>query len=168
MRSHRDLRYDKTRAAFPATGVQARARVSHEPESHPSDPYEHVDIAHLDTVSLLQWIAGKPPGFAVRLLLTLLGHDVPANPPGRDEQACPVHSDPCPVHGYVHGAEAEELRAGIDGLIATRVLGGGAEEELEIMRSDLIRLLDKVEARDSLAFLEKESPQDAQKRRTAR
>lgn len=48
----------------------------------------------------------------------------------------------CHRHGFVHGGEAEELRERIS---STRIPHGGAA---------LRRILDEVDARDSLAFLE--------------
>ncbi len=53
----------------------------------------------------------------------------------------------CPVHNAVHGYEAEELRAGIEAIIEK---SPSAEE----FRADLIRLIDTVDARDSLAYRE--------------
>jgi hypothetical protein len=56
-----------------------------------------------------------------------------------------VIGKPCAEHdGMVHGKEAEELRRGIEELIA----GGGPTT------IDLMRLLERVDARDSLAYLE--------------
>lgn len=54
---------------------------------------------------------------------------------------------PCPEHhGAVHGKEAEELRTGIEKLLA--------ENSYQIQRTELFALLDRVDARDSLAYLE--------------
>lgn len=60
---------------------------------------------------------------------------------------CSVYSDPCPVHGFVHGAEAEELRKGIE-----QIMKHDGDEYG--FRRSLQALLDKVDARDSLAYLE--------------
>jgi len=49
----------------------------------------------------------------------------------------------CSKHDFIHGAEAEELRSGIERLIDEGVTERG-----------LRRLLDEVDARDSLAYLE--------------
>lgn len=59
---------------------------------------------------------------------------------------CPVANVPCAVHGYIHGKEAEELRTSIEQLLA--------ENEDRVSRHDLWDLLDNVDARDSLAFVE--------------
>lgn len=60
-----------------------------------------------------------------------------------------AESRECPVHtGSIHGGEAEELRAGIEAL--TDRYHDGAVPRLE-----LIQLLDRVDARDSFAFLER-------------
>lgn len=55
----------------------------------------------------------------------------------------------CPVHdGEIHGGEAEELRAGIEDLLL--------RYPVTPPRSELIALLDRVNARDSLAYLERQ------------
>jgi len=55
----------------------------------------------------------------------------------------------CPVHAYQqHGKEAQELRAGIEKLLGERVPARGPA---------LRKLLDDVDARDSLAYLERSS-----------
>ncbi len=65
--------------------------------------------------------------------------------------ACTIYSEPCPVHDFVHGAEAEELRSGIEAaLLTTLTFGDGA--------AVLQQLLDKVDARDSLAYREAQEP----------
>lgn len=62
----------------------------------------------------------------------------------RQSSRCPL-STPCVKHGYYHGAEAEELREGIEKII----------EMAKPVRQDALRdLLDRVDARDSLAYLE--------------
>lgn len=59
----------------------------------------------------------------------------------------------CPVHSYAtHGKEAEELRQGIE-----RALN---EEDFDMMADDLRRLLDGVDARDSLAYLERKQSRE--------
>lgn len=56
----------------------------------------------------------------------------------------------CPVHtGSIHGGEAEELRAGIEKLIERYRRG-------EVPGLALQRLLDRVDARDSLGYLERQ------------
>lgn len=66
----------------------------------------------------------------------------------------------CPVHSHqIHGGEAEELRKGIEGLISDSAPavdfcdpnGRGCDV---IASDDLQNLLDRVDARDSLAHLE--------------
>jgi hypothetical protein len=60
----------------------------------------------------------------------------------------------CERHGgAVHGREAEELRAGVERII-------GQDFDVESVRDDLRQLLDDVDARDSLAFLEATDSQD--------
>lgn len=58
---------------------------------------------------------------------------------------CHVLATHCKEHGYVHGAEAEELRAGVERLL---------EGERGSFAYELQELLDNVDARDSLAFLD--------------
>ncbi len=56
-------------------------------------------------------------------------------------------AESCSFHrGAVHGSEAEELRSGIEALIKT---------DLRVDSHTLQRLLDSVDARDSLAYLER-------------
>jgi hypothetical protein len=58
----------------------------------------------------------------------------------------------CEEHsGSVHGQEAEELRAGLELLI----------RDGDVTESSVQRLLDHVDARDSLSFLEKRRPKKA-------
>lgn len=60
---------------------------------------------------------------------------------------CPVFKRYCSEHGFVHGAEAEELRHGIE-----KILSDACDED--DFRRELRRLLEQVDARDSVAFLE--------------
>lgn len=60
---------------------------------------------------------------------------------------CPVYHEHCSKHGFYHGAEAEELREGIERIIRHGGYG-------ELIHDELRRLLDRVDARDSLAYLE--------------
>ena len=59
--------------------------------------------------------------------------------------ACTVYGKVCPEHGFIHGAEAEELRKGIELILRRPALPH---------RLALIELLDRTNARDSLAYLE--------------
>ena len=64
---------------------------------------------------------------------------------------------PCEKHGgAVHGQEAEELRAGIEQILrnTSDVDDDEAPDVLRSQRKSLIFLLDRVDARDSLAFRE--------------
>jgi ribA/ribD-fused uncharacterized protein len=62
----------------------------------------------------------------------------------RNDRGCAVHN------GANHGGEAEELRSGIEALI---------KHDLHVTSSDLQSLLDRVDARDSLAYLEPRNPE---------
>jgi hypothetical protein len=58
----------------------------------------------------------------------------------------------CPVHAYQrHGKEAQELRAGIEELLSGTKLFYSWKDALRA-------LLDRVDARDSLAYLERAVP----------
>ena len=63
------------------------------------------------------------------------------------KKPCTVYREFCQEHNFIHGAEAEELRKGIENILEQNP----SEDEWEWK---LRRLLDKVDARDSLAFLE--------------
>ncbi len=64
---------------------------------------------------------------------------------------------PCPKHdGAVHGQEAEELRAGVERIVADT----GACDAADV-RKAIFRLLDHVVARDSLVYLEKKAAYNA-------
>jgi hypothetical protein len=97
------------------------------------------DIGDQRLEELVRWTgrSGMPDVHA--LLLDLQQHRAAWTTSG-----CPVHN------GSAHGAEAEELRKGIEGII------GHLPDDSRDVRGDLIRLLDRVNARDSLAHLERE------------
>lgn len=73
---------------------------------------------------------------------------------------CPVYAGYCSEHGFTHGAEAEELREGIERLIADAA-SNPDDGVRRVSTRDLQRLLDEVDARDSLAF--SESPKKCRK-----
>jgi hypothetical protein len=62
-----------------------------------------------------------------------------------EREPCKLYAGYCRGHGFVHGAEAEELRAGIEELI---------ERDKKVKPKELQRLLDSIDARDSLAYRE--------------
>jgi len=65
-----------------------------------------------------------------------------------------MHAHPCPVHGDAHhGGEAEELRKGVERLRDS--LADHREYDGYDIRDRLQTLLDDVDARDSLAWLER-------------
>lgn len=63
---------------------------------------------------------------------------------------CTMYEKYCHEHGFVHGGEAEELRGGIEFIVETTSVE--TEEEQTIL-DRLQALLDRVDARDSLAFV---------------
>ncbi len=68
----------------------------------------------------------------------------------------------CPVHdNQKHGKEAEELRQGIEEVL-TSWRGAGGEWHLSDLISDVQAVLDSVDARDSLGYLERK---DAKKKK---
>lgn len=65
-----------------------------------------------------------------------------------DDNECPMHVS-CVAHGFFHGAEAIELREGIEKIIENQSSRG------ESYAYDRLRnLLEQVDARDSLAYAE--------------
>jgi len=66
---------------------------------------------------------------------------------GEDDHRCPVHAD------QVHGREAEELRAGIENIL--RAFDPSEDDDVQRIREQFLHLLDDVDARDSLAWLER-------------
>jgi len=78
--------------------------------------------------------------------------------------ACVIGA-PCDRHcGAVHGQEAEELRAGVEQILTNTsdVDDDDAPDVLRALRKSLSFLLDRIDARDSLAFREATDPPDAQ------
>jgi hypothetical protein len=70
---------------------------------------------------------------------------------------------PCEKHcDVIHGQEAQELRAGVEQILANTsvVEDDDAPDVLRSMRKSLIFLLDRVDARNSLAFREASDPPD--------
>jgi hypothetical protein len=73
---------------------------------------------------------------------------------------------PCDRHGgAVHGQEAEELRAGVEQILrnTSDVDDDAVSDVLHVLRGlrkSLIFLLDRIDARDSLAFREATFPSD--------
>lgn len=68
---------------------------------------------------------------------------------------------PCEKHaGAVHGQEAEELRAGVEQILRNTadVQPEEAPDVLASLRKSLVFLLDRIDARDSLAFREVTDP----------
>jgi hypothetical protein len=64
-----------------------------------------------------------------------------------EKQGCAVHD------GSIHGREAEELRSGIEKIIIAGETSADDEQATDVYDA-LITLLDRVDARDSLAFSE--------------
>lgn len=71
----------------------------------------------------------------------------------KKQGSCPIDGTMCPEHLFEHGKEAEELRAGIEKILARpKTLKGEGYRRL------LQDLIDKVDARDSLAWVETQPP----------
>lgn len=66
--------------------------------------------------------------------------------------ACPLYKDFCPDHNFVHGAEAEELRKGVERIINS--IDGDERYYGDELVGRFQTLLDRVDARDSLAYRE--------------
>lgn len=70
---------------------------------------------------------------------------------------CAINGRPCTEHDFVHGREAEELRKGIENIIAGKsdiYVNFEDRVDWDEVKDALQRLLDKTDARDSLAYLE--------------
>lgn len=75
----------------------------------------------------------------------------------------------CDRHGgAIHGQEAEELRAGVEHILSNTsdVEDDAAPDVLRAMRKSLVFLLDRIDARDSLAFREATDPNETVSRST--
>lgn len=74
-------------------------------------------------------------------------------PPDKSKERCPIRGRYCSEHGFVHGHEAEALRSGIENLMVTKS-EPTRDHGFAVNVVDLQKLLDSVDARDSLAFVE--------------
>jgi hypothetical protein len=119
----------------------------------PDDLAETIDVAHdylRGTVSddeLRSW--GSTREFA-QALVQLSGSCVVGAPCGKHYES-------------IHGKEAEELRAGVEKLLAEyapKAPHDDAWHDYHDLRRSLIKLLDEIEACDSLAFCEATDPPD--------
>ncbi len=66
---------------------------------------------------------------------------------------CTIRKFGCAVHGFIHGSEAEELREGIEKIVR-HYSDASFDNDADLMLEELRRLLEEVDARDSVAFLE--------------
>lgn len=71
----------------------------------------------------------------------------------KNKQIC-VIGKYCSFHKFIHGKEAEELRKEITDLVNS-LRGSWDRNEQFVHYLDLEELLEKVDARDSVAYLEK-------------
>jgi hypothetical protein len=73
-----------------------------------------------------------------------------------EAQRCTIYETSCSDHGFAHGAEASELREGIEQIIKDHCGDDGTNESgaAEEVCDELQLLLEKVDARDSVARLE--------------
>lgn len=72
----------------------------------------------------------------------------PMKPPAEQTRRC-IIGDYCQIHGFIHGAESEELRAALEKLIAE-----AKDQRSSLSRGDVTDLLNRIDARDSLAYLD--------------
>jgi hypothetical protein len=76
---------------------------------------------------------------------------------------CTVYESFCEKHDFCHGAEAEELRHGIEKMMLD--LDEYADFEGRVYAADVYRLLasllDRIDARDSVAYLEAKKKEDS-------
>lgn len=73
---------------------------------------------------------------------------------GKSIARCPIRGEYCGEHGFVHGYEAEQLRKGVEILVGEYFNPNAPVDDCEALRRELKALLDRVDARDSLAFVE--------------
>lgn len=89
----------------------------------------------------------------------------------QEESKCRLFDDYCIEHEFTHGAEATELREGIEQILRDLPGLDQANESFTVPIGYLQRLLDRIDARDSLAYaehLEKEkSAQNIAQEKTA-
>lgn len=86
----------------------------------------------------------------------------------RGVKKCPMQMRTCSVHGFVHGNEAEQLRAGIEKMMGDPGASGiylNCEDrtDWDQVTEALQKLLDNTDAHDSLAFLENQDRARARK-----
>lgn len=67
---------------------------------------------------------------------------------------CTVYNQYCYVHSFIHGGEAEELRSKIEKLIKDFRGDQRCHSDMDDLLDELEVLLEKVDARDSVAYLE--------------
>lgn len=85
----------------------------------------------------------------------------------KKDMTCSITSSVCAKHEFVHGKEADELRCGLEGIIAYYSENYTPEADpIEEIVESLRNLLDRVDARDSLAFLEAIKAQEDETNRT--
>lgn len=74
-----------------------------------------------------------------------------------------LESKRCPVHDYMmHGKEAEQLRSGLEEILTEWCASeAGSDACVEALLENLQQLLDDVDARDSLAYLERIDPRSS-------
>lgn len=73
----------------------------------------------------------------------------------RKRKTCVIGARCRKHYDQVHGLEAEELRKGVEELITHAGEDSDASDDQLVVRAkDLQRLLDKTDARDSLAYIE--------------
>ena len=75
---------------------------------------------------------------------------------GALKMACTIYDEICHEHEFQHGAEAEELRERIEKYMETLPHRGRNEKiQRTTVVNDLRKILDDVDARDSVAYLER-------------
>lgn len=83
------------------------------------------------------------------------------------DEYVPIEDNECRVHGFAeHGKEAEELRAGVESIIEE--FDGVDFATVETVCGVLRALLERVDARDSIAYLERRDARKAKTKRTSK
>lgn len=102
---------------------------------------------------LVAAVKGTGPDDLLRVLVYVYLEDATALM--RAKTSCTIMDESCSIHNFQHGAEATELREGIEELRKDASPPDEWEGDEEMVTSHaLFKLLDKVDARDSAAYAE--------------
>ena len=116
--------------------------------------YLHKIIAEPDASSNERFLIGNNRGGTNGWTSARNIHGVLVKEKRKKKLKCTVYKDFCMEHNFVHGAEAEELREGIEKIRGSIARNYDDDFILMTVLRQLDDLVERVDARDSLAFLE--------------